>query len=90
MCGLRTRPRTDVDPPRFLPPSNCHRRGAYRLAAVGAIPCCFPNCVVLSARITGVRCKSSLVLDVLLELVEKMTNSGVQGKEDLDLYLRYS
>jgi len=23
MCGLRTRPRTDVDPPRFLPPSNC-------------------------------------------------------------------
>jgi len=24
-CGLRTRPRTDVDPPRFLPPSNCHR-----------------------------------------------------------------
>ena len=31
MCGLRIRPRTDVDPPRFLPPSNCHRRGAYRL-----------------------------------------------------------
>ena len=32
MCGLRTRPRTDVDPPRFLPPSNCHRRGgAYRV-----------------------------------------------------------
>ena len=27
MCGLRTQPRTDVDPPRFLPPSNCHRRG---------------------------------------------------------------
>ena len=27
MRGLRTRPRTDVDPPRFLPPSNCHRRG---------------------------------------------------------------
>jgi len=26
MCGLRTRLRTDVDPPRFLPPSNCHRR----------------------------------------------------------------
>ena len=38
-CGLRTRPRTDVDPPRFsdsgwpdcqrndMPPSNCHRRG---------------------------------------------------------------
>jgi len=39
MCGLRTRPRTDVDPPRFLPPSNCHRRGAYRLAAPGVIPC---------------------------------------------------
>jgi len=39
MCGLQTRPRTDVDPPRF-----CHRRtaiggggegGAYRLAAPG-------------------------------------------------------
>jgi len=27
VCGLRTRPQTDVDPPRFLPPSNCHRRG---------------------------------------------------------------
>jgi len=27
MCGLQTRPRTDVDPPPFLPPSNCHRRG---------------------------------------------------------------
>ena len=27
MCGLRTRPRTDVDPPRFLPPSNFHLRG---------------------------------------------------------------
>ena len=27
MRGLRTRPRTDVDPPRILPPSNCHRRG---------------------------------------------------------------
>jgi len=27
MCGLLTRPRTDVDPPRFLPLSNCHRRG---------------------------------------------------------------
>ena len=39
MCGLRTRPRTDVDPPRRLPPSNCHRRGAYRLAASRAIPC---------------------------------------------------
>jgi len=27
MCALWTRPQTDVDPPRFLPPSNCHRRG---------------------------------------------------------------
>ena len=43
MCGLRTRPRMDVDPPRFLPPSNCHRRGAYRLAAPGAIPCSNTN-----------------------------------------------
>ena len=38
MCRLRTRPRTDVVPPRFLPPSNCHRRWAYRLAATVAIP----------------------------------------------------
>jgi len=38
MCGLWTRPRTDVDPPRFLPPSNCHW-GAYRFAASGAIAC---------------------------------------------------
>jgi len=28
MWGLRTRPRTDVDPPQFLPPSNCHRLDA--------------------------------------------------------------
>jgi len=26
MCGLRTRPRTDVDPQRFLLSSNCRRR----------------------------------------------------------------
>jgi len=40
ICGLRTRPRTDVDPSRFLPPSNCHRRGgAYRLGDPEAIPC---------------------------------------------------
>ena len=39
MCGLRTRPGTDVDPPRFLPPSNCHRRGSYRLTAPGAMSC---------------------------------------------------
>ena len=35
MCGLRTRPRTDVDPPRVELPS----AGAYRLAAPGAITC---------------------------------------------------
>ena len=27
MCGLRNRPRTDVNPPRFWPPSNCHGWG---------------------------------------------------------------
>ena len=26
MCRLRTHPQTDVDPQRFLPPSNCHWR----------------------------------------------------------------
>ena len=35
MCGLRTRPRTDVDPPRVELPS----ARAYRLAAPGAITC---------------------------------------------------
>ena len=35
MCGLRTRPRTDVDPPRVELPSP----GAYRLAAPGTITC---------------------------------------------------
>jgi len=37
MCGLRTRPRTDVDPPRFLD-RTAIGVGAYRLAALGAIP----------------------------------------------------
>jgi len=36
MCGLRTRPRTDVDPPPVELPS----AGAYRLAAAGTITCC--------------------------------------------------
>ena len=35
MCGLRTRPRTDVNPLRMELPS----AGAYRLAAPGAITC---------------------------------------------------
>jgi len=34
MCGLRTRPRTDVDPPRFLPASNCNRISPRRPRAV--------------------------------------------------------
>ena len=38
MCGLRTRPRTDVDPPRVELPSAA---GAYRLAALGTITCFF-------------------------------------------------
>ena len=33
MHGLRTRPRTDVDPPRILPPSNCHRRGGGHIVS---------------------------------------------------------
>ena len=33
MCGRRTLPRTDVDPPRFLPPSNCHRRGGGHIVS---------------------------------------------------------
>jgi len=38
MCGLRTRPRTNVDPPRFLD-RTAIGVGAYRLAAPGAISC---------------------------------------------------
>jgi len=39
-CRLWTRPRTDVDPPRFLPLSNCSRRvGILSLAVARAIPC---------------------------------------------------
>ena len=41
MCGLRTRPPTDVDPPRFLPPSNCHRRGHIVSPSPGTMPCRF-------------------------------------------------
>jgi len=36
MCGLQIRPRTDVDPQRVELPMDL---AAYRLAAVGAIPC---------------------------------------------------
>ena len=40
LCGLRTRPRTDVDPPRLLPPSNWHRRRGHIVSpSAGAIPC---------------------------------------------------
>ena len=39
MCGLRTRPRTDVDPSRFFATVELPSAGAYRLAAPGAIPC---------------------------------------------------
>ena len=38
ICGLRTRPRTDVDPPRFSDLTAIGGGGAYRLAAPGAIP----------------------------------------------------
>ena len=39
MCGLRTRPRTDIDPPRVELPSA--GGGAYCLAAVGMITCVY-------------------------------------------------
>jgi len=45
MCGLRTRPRTDVDPPRFLDRTAIGGGGAYRLAAPGAIPWPYRFCV---------------------------------------------
>ena len=49
MCGLQTRPRTDVDPP---PPVELPSAGAYRLAASGAITrcycCCYGICTLCS------------------------------------------
>jgi len=45
MCGLLTRPRTDVDPPRFLD-RTAIGGGAYRLAASGAIPCFFSKSIL--------------------------------------------
>ena len=52
MCGLRTRPRTDVDPPRVKLPSA--GRGAYRLAAPGAMSCyCLLAACMWSRRCTG-------------------------------------
>ena len=55
MCGLRTRPLTGVDPLRFCHLSNCHRRGAYRLAAPGAIPCCicYSYLIIRFSRVLG-------------------------------------
>ena len=47
MCGLRTRPRTDVDPLRVELPSAGGGNGAYRLAAPGAIPCVVSNSSLL-------------------------------------------
>jgi len=46
MCGLRTRPRTDVDPPRFLIGGEtiCHRRTAIG----GGISSCRPRGDILS------------------------------------------
>jgi len=49
ICGLRTRPRTDVDPPRFLPPSNWHRRG-HIVSPPGAIPCLLTYCCLQVCR----------------------------------------
>jgi len=46
MCGLRTRPRTDVDPPPVELPS---AGGAYRLAAAGTITCCSREAVSICA-----------------------------------------
>ena len=63
MCGLRTRPRTDVDPPRLLPPSNCHRRRGHIVSPPpGAIPCQPTNDLLYAEKdspaivSSGVRC----------------------------------
>jgi len=45
-CGLWTRPRTDVDSPRFVQPSNCRRRGHI----ISLLP---ERCVVLIRNIVG-------------------------------------
>ena len=83
MCGLRTRPRTDVDPPRVELPS----AGAYRLAAPGAITCstvCFfcmynkaTRCIAGSAPGTP-RTVDSTSLDP--RLGDDATNIAQQGR----------
>jgi len=47
MCGLQTRPRTDVDPPRFLPPSNCHRRGHIVSPPPGRYIVCYTTLCIM-------------------------------------------
>jgi len=61
ICRLRTRPRTDVDLPRFLPPSNCH---IVSPSLSGAIPCwCWASCLCSYALCleTTSLCRSSSV-----------------------------
>ena len=63
MCGLRTRPRTDVDPPRFLPSSNCHRRGEGGISSrrpLGAIPCLLLQSQAFDACVKCVFCAGLL------------------------------
>ena len=52
MCGLQTKPWTDVDPPQFLPPSNWHRRGHIR----GRYPVKFQQSKNCCARIFQCSC----------------------------------
>ena len=72
MCGLRTRPPTDVDPPRVELPSAAGG-GAYRLAAPGgAIPCLiiplqlFTLCGVEFSRLCAVNWPLESVLRMLM------------------------
>jgi len=79
MCGLRTRPRTDVDPPRFLPPTNCHRRRHIVSPPPRAIPCWkyFVALVcsysIILCRLT-VYCDESVCLSVCLSLSACMSS----------------
>jgi len=65
MCGLRTRLRTDVDPPRCLPPSNCRRRGGGHIIApppgrfIVTLTSLVCGCVCIRPRVRRLQCTST-------------------------------
>jgi len=62
VCEQRTRPRTDVDPPRVELPSV----GAYRLAAPGAITCCLNALVSVGTGIEALKIVTTYYKNILV------------------------